>query len=359
MGAMDISLGPILLGTIVNIWLYGIMVTQTTMYFVAFPRDHGWIKLMVAYMFIVDTLNSIFNIGLVWKYTITYFGDYERILVSSWWFNVEPMMTVMISSSTQCFFAWRIAKLTGQTWMGWAIAFSALIQFFGGTATTVGTFILQEFSRFHELTVPVIIWLVLSAVTDVFITCILSWYLHTHRTGFSKTDDVITRLVRLTVQTGLITTVWATTDLIVYLCFQNNLHVFFQLPLCKLYTNSLMSTLNSRAGWGGSFSTSTGNADPMSRSGGDTGTGLASRKGPTFRRPDQDQSQQATVIQVMTTETVHRDDGLELEEYGFDTKRAPHEDVEAFGQTQAKVQLSGALTSDENSMHSITTFDAK
>ncbi|CAE6521235.1 unnamed protein product [Rhizoctonia solani] len=97
----------------------------------------------------------------------------------------------------------------------------------------------------------------------------------------------------------------------------------------------------------------------MSRSGGDTGTGLASRKGPTFRRPDQDQSQQATVIQVMTTETVHRDDGLELEEYGFDTKRGPHEDVEAFGQTQAKVQLSGALTSDENSMHSITTFDAK
>ncbi|KAH7337128.1 hypothetical protein B0J17DRAFT_666379 [Rhizoctonia solani] len=359
MGAMDVSLGPILLGTIVNIWLYGIMVTQTTMYYVAFPRDHRWIKLMVAYMFIVDTLNSIFNVGLVWKYTITYFGDYERILVSSWWFNVEPMMTVMISSSTQCFFAWRIAKLTGQSWMGWAIAFSALIQFFGGTATTVGTFILKEFSRFHELTIPVIIWLVLSAVTDVFITCILSWYLHTHRTGFSKTDDVITRLVRLTVQTGLITTVWATVDLIVYLCFTNNLHVFFQLPLCKLYTNSLMSTLNSRAGWGGSFSTSTGNADPMSRSGGDTGTGHATRKGPAGWRPDQVQSQQATVIQVMTTETVHRDDGLELEEYGLDTKRVSPEDVEAFGQTRSKVQLPGALISDEISMHSSTTIDAK
>ncbi|KAJ1303214.1 hypothetical protein OPQ81_011413 [Rhizoctonia solani] len=363
MAAMDLALGPILLGTIVNIWLYGIMVTQTMVYYVSFPRDHRWIKMLVAYMFIVDTLNSVFDVGLVWKYTITLFGDYERIQVSSWWFNVEPMMTVMISSSTQVFFAWRIAKLTGQVWMGWAIAFSALIQFLAGTATSVGTFMLREFARFHELIVPVIIWLVLSAVTDVVITCVLSWYLHTHRTGFSKTDDVITRLVRLTVQTGLITTVWATTDLIVYLCFSNNLHVFFQLPLCKLYTNSLMSTLNSRAGWGGSFSTSTGGVDPTSRSGGDTGTGQYSRKGHTTWRPDQTKSQQTTVIQVMTTATVHRDDGLELEEYGSDTKRVPPEDIEALGQAQSTVKLPGAAygagVSDEVSMHSMASLDAK
>ncbi|CAE7081869.1 unnamed protein product, partial [Rhizoctonia solani] len=106
MAEMDLLLGPILLGTIVNIWLYGIMVTQTTMYYVAFPRDHRWIKMLVAYMFIVDTLNSVFDIGLVWKYTITLFGWYHSllneswfndkfqkgdkpgILVSSWWFNV-------------------------------------------------------------------------------------------------------------------------------------------------------------------------------------------------------------------------------------------------------------------------------
>ncbi|CAE6422134.1 unnamed protein product [Rhizoctonia solani] len=362
MAVMDLSLGPILLGTIVNIWLYGIMVTQTTMYYVAFPRDHRWIKILVTYLFIVDTLNSIFDIGLVWKYTITLFGDYEGILTSSWWFNIEPMMTVMISSATQSFFAWRIAKLTGHAWMGWAIAFSALVQFVAGVATGVGTFIVRDFARFQELRVQVIIWLTLSALTDVVITCILSWYLHTHRTGFSKTDDVITRLVRLTVQTGLITTVWATTDLIVYLCWSSNMHVFFQLPLCKLYTNSLMSTLNSRVGWGGSFSTSTEHADPMSRSG-DPGTGQPSRKGHVTWRPDQARSQQTTAIQIMTTETVHRDDGFELEDYGLDTKKVPPEDVEALGQAQSKVRLpavvSGMVISDENSMCSRASLDAK
>ncbi|GAB1520650.1 hypothetical protein RhiTH_003733 [Rhizoctonia solani] len=333
------------------------------MYYVAFPRDHRWIKTLVGYMFVVDTLNSIFDIGLVWKYTITLFGDHDGILVSSWWFNVEPVMTVMISSTTQGFFAWRIAKLTGQPWMGWGIALSAFIQFAAGLSSTIGAFIVQDFARFQELKAAVITWLGLSALTDVVITCILSWYLHTHRTGFSKTDDIITRLVRLTVQTGLITTLWATTDLILYLGWSHNLHLFFQLPLCKLYTNSLMSTLNSRAGWGGSFTSSTtGNVDPMSRSGGGGNGQPTGRKAPAVWRPDQGKSNQTTAIQVMTTATVHRDDGFELEEYGLDTKRVHPEDIEAFG-AQSKVQLpgapSGTAISDETSMHSRGSFEAK
>ncbi|KDN39436.1 hypothetical protein RSAG8_08842, partial [Rhizoctonia solani AG-8 WAC10335] len=332
MAAMDLLLGPIVLGTIINILLYGVMITQTTMYYVALPKDPRWIKILVSYIFIVDTLNSVFDIGLVWKYTITLFGDYERILISSWWFNIECVMTVMISSTTQCFFAWRVAKLTGHAWMGWGIAFLAFIQFVAGLATTIGTFIVRDFARFRELRAPVIIWLLLSAVTDITITCILSWYLHTHRTGFSKTDDVITRLVRITVQTGLITTVWATSDLLAYLCWPNNMHVFFQLPLCKLYTNSLMSTLNSRAGWGGSA----GNPDPMS---GGTITGQPSSKDSAVWRPGQTKSQQATVIQVLTT--VHRDDAFELEEYSLKTKRVSPEDVEALGQAHSKAQLPG------------------
>ncbi|KAH7335837.1 hypothetical protein B0J17DRAFT_668007 [Rhizoctonia solani] len=360
MAAMDLLLGPILLGTIVNIWLYGIMVTQTAMYYVTFPKDHRWIKMLVAYMFFIDTLNSIFDIGLVWKYTITLFGDFQGILVSSWWFNLEPLITVMISSSTQGFFAWRIAKLTGHAWMGWAIALSAFIQFAAGLASTIGTFIVRDFVRFQELRAAVITWLGLSALTDIVITCILSWHLHTHRTGFPKTDDVITRLVRLTVQTGLITTVWATTDLVTYLCWSHNLHLFFQLPLCKLYTNSLMSTLNSRAGWGGSFASSAEKPEPML---GGAGAEQSGRKTPMVWRPDQVKSVPTAAIQVLTTETVHRDDGLELKEYGLDTKRVPPEDIEAFGQAQSKVQLpvglSGTAISDETSMHSRISFDAK
>ncbi|CAE6489069.1 unnamed protein product [Rhizoctonia solani] len=121
-----------------------------------------------------------------------------------------------------------------------------------------------------------------------------------------------------------------------------------------------MSTLNSRSGWGGSFGKSSGNADPMSAG---TGSGLPSRKDPALWRPDQTKSQ-PTVIQVMTTtETIHRDDGFELEEYGLDTKRAPPEDIEAFAQTRSKVQLpdevSDTAIRDGTSVDSRGSFGAK
>lgn len=41
----------------------------------------------------------------------------------------EPLMTVMISSVAQVFFAWRIVMLTGRPWVGWMIAFVAFVEF--------------------------------------------------------------------------------------------------------------------------------------------------------------------------------------------------------------------------------------
>ncbi|KAF8884572.1 hypothetical protein CPB84DRAFT_1659994, partial [Gymnopilus junonius] len=66
------------------------------------------------------------------------------------------------------------------------------------------------------------------------------------RTGFHQTDMLIDRIIRTTAQTGLITAVVATIDLFVYVFDPTGLHLIFNFPLCKLYSNSLMSTFNSR-----------------------------------------------------------------------------------------------------------------
>ncbi|KAG8890289.1 hypothetical protein FRB99_003906 [Tulasnella sp. 403] len=52
----------------------------------------------------------------------------------------------------------------------------------------------------------------------------------------------------MTVQTGAVTTFAATAELILYLKSpQNNLHMIPALALAKLYTNTLVATLNSRS----------------------------------------------------------------------------------------------------------------
>ncbi|KAJ1303218.1 hypothetical protein OPQ81_011417 [Rhizoctonia solani] len=247
---MQLSLGAVLIGTFLNVWLYGILVTQVTLYYSVYKHDATWVKLLVAWIMLLDTLNAIFDMGFVYRYGITLFGNFPAQLHSHWFFHLAPLITVTIAATAQGFFVWRINRLTGCKWIGWGIGLVLAVQFAAGAATTIAAFKIVDFRRFNEMKVQISLWLVTSAIADTAITIVLSWYLHSHRTGFSKTDDLITRLIRVTVQTGLITTVWALIDLLMYLVVPNSLHLLFNLPLPKLYSNSLLSTLNARGGWG-------------------------------------------------------------------------------------------------------------
>lgn len=50
-------------------------------------------------------------------------------------------------------------------------------------------------------------------------------------------------------QTGAVTAVVAILDIVFFLIDNTGTHLIFNVPLSKLYTNSLMSSLNARGGW--------------------------------------------------------------------------------------------------------------
>ncbi|KAI0695705.1 hypothetical protein BC835DRAFT_1272911, partial [Cytidiella melzeri] len=91
-----------------------------------------------------------------------------------------------------------------------------------------------EFNRFEAI---VAVWLACSATADTLMTFSLVWHLRKHKSGFSISDDAVDRIIRLTVQTGMITAVCAIVDLIVFLTVPTGLHLVFNLPLAKRYTN--------------------------------------------------------------------------------------------------------------------------
>ncbi|KAI0787227.1 hypothetical protein BC629DRAFT_498007 [Irpex lacteus] len=159
-------------------------------------------------------------------------------------------MTAIIAAMVQMFFAWRVKVLTGKWIIFAAIATCSFCQLCGGIGVAVAIHFIPAFADFLKFKAAVIIWLAFSAAADVLIAVSLVWYLRQHRTGFSGSDDAIDRIIRLTVQTGLITAVCATVDLIVFLVDDTNVHTAFNLPLAKLYTNTLLSSLNTRKGWG-------------------------------------------------------------------------------------------------------------
>ncbi|KAF7985556.1 hypothetical protein HWV62_3815 [Athelia sp. TMB] len=248
-GVAEIAMGPMFIGVVFNLVLYGIMITQVHLYFATFPKDRKWFKCLVLFLFIADTVNIVFDLVYVYQSLVIHFGDSPYLSTANWVFATDPAMTGIIASSVQLFFAWRIFIITKSKFATAAVVVGAFVGVFGSIGTSIAVEIVPEFTEFVKFKSIVIIWLVSSVATDVCIAFVLSHYLQTHKTSFSKTNDMVNRIIRLTVQTGAITAIWATVDLIVYLVDNTGTHLIFNVPLSKLYSNSLMSSLNSRKGW--------------------------------------------------------------------------------------------------------------
>jgi len=91
-------------------------------------------------------------------------------------------------------------------------------------------------------------WISIAVFVDVAITLSLFYFLRKSKTGFKRTDNVIERLIRTAIETASIGAIFCIIDVIVFTTrIETNLHFFFALPQGRIYTNTLMMTLNSRA----------------------------------------------------------------------------------------------------------------
>ncbi|KAH9933209.1 uncharacterized protein BXZ73DRAFT_101171 [Epithele typhae] len=241
--------GPIFIGVVFNVLLYGVTITQTYIYFTTFKKDRIRMKAFVGLLLLCDTVNCAFDITFLYTALVTNFGNVSALTTATWVFATDAAMTAIIGSLVQLFFAWRVQVLTNNTLAVVVIAACAIIQLLGGIGSSIATGMIPEFVEFRRFKVIVIIWLSFSAMADCLITIVLVGYLRRHKTGFGPIDDFVDKIIRITVQTGLITALCAIVNLVLFLASPTGLHLIFNLPLSKLYTNSLMSSLNSRAGW--------------------------------------------------------------------------------------------------------------
>ncbi|KAJ7730254.1 hypothetical protein DFH07DRAFT_849191 [Mycena maculata] len=245
----EIAHGPMFLGLTMNIMLYGIQLAQMYLYTTTYKRDPLYIKLYVAVLLLADTLNTGFLCAYLYDSLVVHFNDIAYLARANWVFATDPAMTGIIGSMVQLFYAWRIQTLTGKTWLVVLIAICALTNAFGGLASAAAIAFVPQFSHFQEFQVPVICWLMSAVIGDVVITTTLVLFFKSHRTGCSATDTRVDQIIRLTIQTGMITSMCSIIDLGLFLGDSTGMHLLFNLPLAKLYSNSLMSSLNARGGW--------------------------------------------------------------------------------------------------------------
>jgi len=147
----------------------------------------------------------------------------------------------------QCFFGRRVRILTGSSFVSLTIYIFSFVQLLGATGTTIAGSLIRRLDKFDNTKAISLIWLSGSLLTDLLIAVVLVVCLHNSRTGFDRMDNIISRLIKTTVHTGVLTTSFALAVIIAFVVSpETTAHIAFGIPLSKVYTNSLLSSLNAR-----------------------------------------------------------------------------------------------------------------
>ncbi|KAJ7189183.1 hypothetical protein C8R46DRAFT_1024356 [Mycena filopes] len=301
---INLILGPVILGILINTFVFGIVFMQGITYYTGarFKQDRPVIKLLVGWALLLDVFHSGAIIWVIWEYCINHFGDTEFLGTTPWPYPTTPIFSSSASVPIQIFLAWRVKRLSksypifvvlcalsvASGIMAWISAIRAL-QASNIKARPLRLFILPPSNertpcivglrgldprRGHLVgtlggvrpfldvrTTPAL----LSNPTAL--SLLLFLYLRRSRTGFAKTDNIITRLTVQSIETASFSTLNSVSiilpcgggydthrdaspqimDLICFTALQNtNFHFVFALMAGRMYTNTLLATLNSR-----------------------------------------------------------------------------------------------------------------
>ncbi|KAH6904142.1 hypothetical protein BKA70DRAFT_1297173 [Coprinopsis sp. MPI-PUGE-AT-0042] len=242
------TLGPLLLGGMFAMSLWGITCVQTYTYFNGPSRDRAALRATIASLMVLDTFDTALNIHLVYHYMVSNYLNFTALLFPTWSVILHVGVTALSNFIIRALFSIRIYHLSGKgllvTGLTIAISMADLVT---GIIITVKAFQISSFLELETLSTLLYATFAAGTGADLVIAITLCWYLRKARTGFKNTDGLIKTLMRYTINTGLIVAIDAAAGMILYIVMPLNF-IFLgpYLLLSKLYLNSYLATMNSR-----------------------------------------------------------------------------------------------------------------
>jgi len=230
--------------------LYGVTLIQTLFYYGTYDQDPLGLKLLVALLCLLDTAHLIVTTHMVYYHLITMWGN-PAVLdpeVTVWSLKAGLFLSAIIALVVQSLLIlriWRVSKrhwlLTGYLSVLSLISLSASIAY----AIRVALHPRDLFSK--EWRLVALIALGNALLVDVSVSISLVYLLRRSRTGIESTNAMIHSLVKYIINTGLLTSSAALVHLVLSIFLPASLEFLaFYVVISKLYTNTLMGTLNAR-----------------------------------------------------------------------------------------------------------------
>ncbi|KAG2153280.1 hypothetical protein DEU56DRAFT_955304 [Suillus clintonianus] len=252
--------GPFVIGYTCCFVLMGILLVQCFIYFNRFPNDRMWTKALVSVTLLLETLITVFVFHGFWIGATQRGSNLSMVVATGvggqrldpdplWSYVALAPLTGLVSSLTHGFFCWRIWAVRNSMIVPVLVMMVSLVQFAMVTYGGVVYGLVPDLTDDRPMPFYVPVWLVGSLVCDSVITVYMTLSLiHCNeKSGFKHTKSLFKKLIKLTIETGLITTTAALIELVLSIAFRVTLyHIALFYIISKLYANCMLATLNSR-----------------------------------------------------------------------------------------------------------------
>ncbi|KAF8884954.1 hypothetical protein CPB85DRAFT_1337524 [Mucidula mucida] len=243
------TLGAMLIGFMVSTPIYGITCLQLYQYFSRYPKDTIWLKVAVASVWLLETCTQCMTSHAMYYYLILHESNVAELSTIVWSLLVPPLINGIEGAIVQTFFAWRIYIMSDKNVLLFSVICSLAVAQLGlSFAVTIQGLRFPNSAETPTGSEQVVsACFAIVAATDIIITLSLCYYLHIRKSGHERTNGIVKKLVVITINNGIFTSVVALAAFVTNLAAPTTMWTF---ALCfflgKAYTNSLLSSLNSR-----------------------------------------------------------------------------------------------------------------
>ncbi|KAJ7499283.1 hypothetical protein FB451DRAFT_1428674 [Mycena latifolia] len=239
-------------GTLLSWALFGVLCVQVGIYFTAFPKDRPYSKILVLLVFVLEILATLANTRDTIRIFGAGWGNMDILDEVGWaWFST-PIIGSISAAVGQGFFARRIYIIGQNVYIPALIIALTALQLGAGIWSGIEICLARRFSHLQLQNTnvkPTDTWLAATSACDLLVVSGMSFYLLKSRNpDFRYTNAIVSRIVRMTVETGLLCAVFAIVDFYLFTkCKGTNYHLALCIGLSKVYSNSILLILNSRA----------------------------------------------------------------------------------------------------------------
>ncbi|KAF9017671.1 hypothetical protein BDZ89DRAFT_369959 [Hymenopellis radicata] len=239
--------GPHLVGMFLNWFLIGILSVQMYLFFLSFSYNNRYIKIYVYGLYLLEWAQTILMTYDAFHWFVFGWGNRAALMdVSTKWMNV-PLMGGIISASVQLFFSWQIYQLTRSPWVAGVTAVIAFSQGTIGVVAGIRVRIALALIKTRSMFILTVATHSGEAVADIIIAVTMAYILFNMKSGFRATDRRLVNIMRLFIETGILTSTVALLDIVFFVIFPaGTLHECPGVILPKLYSNTLLALLNNR-----------------------------------------------------------------------------------------------------------------